>query len=101
MDLSANRIMQNDGVKGVLCSDVKGDLYCKRGTMNERTAAIITQISELASQMEVYGSTDVNYRSKSFQPDDPIEPIVSLQSRTSRILIRRYNNLVVGVHKLI
>ncbi|KAI6173493.1 Late endosomal/lysosomal adaptor and MAPK and MTOR activator 5 [Aphelenchoides besseyi] len=86
MDLSANRIMQNDGVKGVLCSDVKGDLYCKRGTMNERTAAIITQISELASQME---------------PDDPIEPIVSLQSRTSRILIRRYNNLVVGVHKLI
>ncbi|KAI6205356.1 hypothetical protein M3Y94_00782800 [Aphelenchoides besseyi] len=76
--------MQNDGVKGVLCADVKGDLYCKRGTMNERTAEIITQITELASQME-----------------DPIEPIVSLQSRTSRILIRRYNNLVVGVHKLI
>ncbi|KAI6232368.1 Late endosomal/lysosomal adaptor and MAPK and MTOR activator 5 [Aphelenchoides besseyi] len=86
MDHSADRIMQNDGVKGVLCADVKGDLYCKRGTMNERTAEIITQITELASQME---------------PDDPIEPIVSLQSRTSRILIRRYNNLVVGVHKLI
>jgi len=81
---SANRIMSVEGVKGVCCSSENGDLYCAKGTLDERSAAILAQLTMLAAQIE-----------------KPIEPIISLQSEKSRVLIRRYNNLVVGVHKLI
>lgn len=73
-----------EGVTGVCAANERGDLFISKGTMDDKSAAILAQLSMLASELE-----------------KPIEPVISLQSDKSRILIRKYNNLVVAVHKLI
>src|SRR5687767_3523721 len=76
--------MSVKGVEGVCASSESGDLFCAKGTMNDQSAALAAQIALLAAQLE-----------------QPIEPVISLQSDRSRVLIRRYNGLVTAVHKAI
>lgn len=76
--------MNVDGVQGVCAASENGDLYIAKGTMDEKSGALFAQLAMLASQIE-----------------KPIEPVISLNSDKSRVLIRRYNSLTVAVHKLI
>ncbi|CAD5235039.1 unnamed protein product [Bursaphelenchus xylophilus] len=82
LEESAKRILSNDGVTGVVCADDKGSLYCVKGSLNDKSGAILAHLANLASQIE-----------------SPIEPVISLQGSNSRLLARRYNGIVVGVHK--
>lgn len=68
------------GVVGICAANQYGDLYCARGTMDERSGAILAQLAMLAAELE-----------------HPIEPIISLKGDRSQVLIRRYNNLVSGL----
>ncbi|CAD5227474.1 unnamed protein product [Bursaphelenchus okinawaensis] len=82
LEESANKILSKDGVTGVVCADDKGALYCCKGTLNEKSGPILAHLASLAAQIE-----------------SPIEPVISLQGSNSRLLARRYNGVVVGVHK--
>lgn len=39
--------MSVEGVKGICAATEHGDLYCAKGTLDERSAAIIAQVSSL------------------------------------------------------
>lgn len=78
--------MRNDGVQGVVCADEKGAFHCGQGTLDERSAVHLAEIADLAASLEL---------------DSLIEPVISIQSEESRLLVRRYNGIVVAVHKTI
>lgn len=73
-----------EGVTGVVCADDKGSLYLSKGTLTDNCGAVLAHLAGLAAQIE-----------------SPIEPVISLQGSKTRLLTRRYNGIVVGVHKKI
>jgi len=77
--------VSSGGVKGVVCSDEKGAPFCCRGTLDARSAAVVSQLALLASSLEPAGNVQPSF--------------VSLSSEKSKVLLKRNNQLVVAVHK--
>jgi hypothetical protein len=82
MDAYASELFKDPSVKGVACVDNNGATYFTKGTLNSNSAAIISQLSSLASSLET--STD---------------PIVTVQSTSSKLIIKHVGPLSVAVHK--
>ncbi|KAI6244209.1 hypothetical protein M3Y99_00093900 [Aphelenchoides fujianensis] len=64
----------------------RAHLHIGQGTLDERSAVHLAEIADLAASLEL---------------DNLIEPVISVQSEESRLLVRRYNGIVVAVHKTI
>lgn len=75
---------KNDNVKGVLCVDNQGYAIYHQGTLNEKSAAIASQLVQIAALID---------------PANPA-PVITLQSPNSRVIIGRNKQISVAVHRV-
>ncbi|KAE9552484.1 hypothetical protein FO519_004297 [Halicephalobus sp. NKZ332] len=82
---SAKELMtKHEDVKGVLCTDDQGNAIYHEGTLTETSAAIASQLVQIASQID---------------PEFPA-PVITLQSPNSRVVIGRNKQISVAVHRV-
>ena len=75
---------KHEDVKGVLCTDDQGNAIYHEGTLTETSAAIASQLVQIASQID----------------QDYAAPVITLQSPNSRVVIGRNKQITVAVHRV-
>lgn len=89
------RMNLSNEVKGLVCCNSNGDLLTSAGTMNEDSAAIISHLSKLVSELENEdpGKNSIHLFTKS------LCLVIQLEGKESRVLIHKRADVIVGIHK--
>lgn len=74
--------MKDSSVKGVLCADENGDSLYHRGTLNSNSAAVSAQLTALSANLE---------------PNS--QPIIILNSSSSKVILTNNGPITTAVHK--
>uniref|UniRef100_A0AC35F790 Late endosomal/lysosomal adaptor and MAPK and MTOR activator 5 n=1 Tax=Panagrolaimus sp. PS1159 TaxID=55785 RepID=A0AC35F790_9BILA len=82
---SAQELMAQTDVKGVLCMDERGQPFFHDGTLTENSAAILSQLVQISSSINT-------------NPDSPT-PIITLMSANSKVIVARNTSIIVAVHR--
>ncbi|KAI1724106.1 ragulator complex protein LAMTOR5 domain-containing protein [Ditylenchus destructor] len=83
MEQYAQELSKENDIKGVICANESGiALFC-HGSMNEKSAAAVSQLAALSSALE-----------PNLQPMG-----VVVTSPSSKIMLKKNGCVVVGIHK--
>lgn len=77
--------MSQTDVKGVLCTDERGQPFFHDGTLSESSAAILSQLVQISANINT-------------NPDSPT-PIITLTSTDSKVVVARNASIIVAVHR--
>ncbi|KAI1712155.1 ragulator complex protein LAMTOR5 domain-containing protein [Ditylenchus destructor] len=83
MEQYAQELSKENDIKGVICANDSGGAYFCHGSLNETSAAAVSQLAALSSALE-----------QNAQPT-----AVVMASTSSKIMLKKNGCVVVGIHK--